>query len=191
MVILQLQLIAFLVSLENSLLICRDVTSFLRKQLKNKGGNQTMIDYFTFKKITLLRRVPDMTSTKSLLENIGRRHNWWREANFGLWLALMALRSEGSLSCRTCMWHGASGFAVSSEGPPHLIVSYEKQSLLPRRTCVRNVNVDVCRRLGVETPTWTHVTLKTVHRRADGRYWHLTHLLLRLADEIIIKLALL
>jgi hypothetical protein len=45
--------------------------------------------------------------------------------NLGLWSALSAFVQGGIFIVPHMLWHGTSVFAVSSEGPPHAVASYE------------------------------------------------------------------
>jgi hypothetical protein len=45
----------------------------------------------------------------------------------GLFSALRACEQEGIFIVPHLLWHGALVFPVSSEGPPHLVDSYDTQ----------------------------------------------------------------
>jgi hypothetical protein len=45
--------------------------------------------------------------------------------NLGLCSALRAFEQGGIFIVPHLLWHGTSVFSVSSEGPPHLIASYD------------------------------------------------------------------
>ena len=45
--------------------------------------------------------------------------------NLGLCSALMAFEQGGIFIVPHLLWHGASVFPVSSEGPPHLVAFYD------------------------------------------------------------------
>jgi hypothetical protein len=45
--------------------------------------------------------------------------------NLGLCSALRAFEQGGIFIVQHLLWHGASVFSVSSEGPPHLVASYD------------------------------------------------------------------
>jgi hypothetical protein len=45
--------------------------------------------------------------------------------NLGLYSALRAFEQGGIFIVPHLLWHGASVFSVSSEGPPHLVASYD------------------------------------------------------------------
>jgi hypothetical protein len=47
--------------------------------------------------------------------------------NIGLCSALRALEQGGVFIVQHLLWHGTSVFPVSSEGPPHLVASYDTQ----------------------------------------------------------------
>jgi hypothetical protein len=47
--------------------------------------------------------------------------------NLGLCSALRAFEQGGIFIVPHLLWHGASVFPVSSEGPPHLVASYDTQ----------------------------------------------------------------
>jgi hypothetical protein len=49
------------------------------------------------------------------------------QQNLGLCLALRALEQGGNFILPHLLWHGASVFPDSSEGPPHSIASYDTQ----------------------------------------------------------------
>jgi hypothetical protein len=57
---------------------------------------------------------------------IWRRHHIASERlqNLGLCSALRAFEQGGIFIVSHLLWHGASGFPVSSEGPPHSVASY-------------------------------------------------------------------
>ena len=61
---------------------------------------------------------------------IWRRHHCrWRAANLGLCSALRAFEQGGIFIVPHLLWHGASVFPVSSEGPPHLVAFYDTQGV--------------------------------------------------------------
>jgi hypothetical protein len=45
--------------------------------------------------------------------------------NVGLWSVLRAFEQGGIFIVPHLLWHGASVFPVSSEGPPHSAASYD------------------------------------------------------------------
>jgi hypothetical protein len=47
--------------------------------------------------------------------------------NLGLCSALRAFEQGGIFIVQHLLWHGTSVFPVSSEGPPHLVASYDTQ----------------------------------------------------------------
>jgi hypothetical protein len=47
--------------------------------------------------------------------------------NLGLCSALRAFEQGGIFIVPRLLWHGASVFPVSSEGPPHSVASYDTQ----------------------------------------------------------------
>jgi hypothetical protein len=54
-----------------------------------------------------------------------RHHCQWRAANLGLCSVLRAFEQGGIFIVPHLLWHGTSFFPVSSEGPPHLVASYD------------------------------------------------------------------
>jgi hypothetical protein len=49
--------------------------------------------------------------------------------NLGLCSALRAFEQGGIFIVPHLLWHGTSVFPVSSEGPPHLVASYDPQGM--------------------------------------------------------------
>jgi hypothetical protein len=47
--------------------------------------------------------------------------------NLGLCSALRAFEQGGIFIVPLMLWHGTSVFPISSEGPPHLVASYDKR----------------------------------------------------------------
>jgi hypothetical protein len=60
--------------------------------------------------------------------------------NSGLCSALMDFEQGGIFIVPHLLWHGASVFPVSSEGPPHLVASYDTGSILTRILTGRKKN---------------------------------------------------
>jgi hypothetical protein len=57
---------------------------------------------------------------------IRRRHHCrWRLRNIDLCSALRVFEQAGIFIVPHLLWHGTSVFPVSSEGPPHLVASYD------------------------------------------------------------------
>ena len=77
--------------------------------------NDWLIDYLLFyvplKNISLI--YGDVTITGEGLQNLG------------LCSALKAFEQGGIFIVPHLLWHGASVFPVSSEGPPHSVASYD------------------------------------------------------------------
>ena len=72
---------------------------------------------------------------------IWRCHDYrWRAAKLKPMLGAQGLEQIGIFIMPHLLWHGASVFPVSSEGPPHSVTSYDIQGILTGNILWENVD---------------------------------------------------